>query len=136
MDTNTKRMAVHIYMTGLVAFEHAFENNPGNQFLAQIFCLAARDVFLAEVEGAPVNLTEILIGVHNRIQRPIPPEVVKGLNWLDPKEFGEWLGPLYTRAVKEGVVLAELAEALTSARQLATEFAHQQDAPSKHVDSR
>jgi hypothetical protein len=107
-----------------------FEGNPYDQGLAQMSCYAVRDVLLDELDGIKRPAAEVLEDVLSRVQPPVPTEARTAFRSLE-REFEGWVSHVRSLAKEEGVDLADLADALKSARQLAKAVAQQAEHGSK-----
>jgi hypothetical protein len=104
--------AVTVFFLGM----HKFEGNPYQQTLAEMFCYAIRDTFLRElVEGVRLPAKWILRDTLQRLEPPIPSGLKSAFLSLEAG-FDQSVEHVRSFTTKQGV---DLADALTSARQLA-----------------
>lgn len=71
-----------------------------------------RDALLDELEGATVTPAALLRDLVSRLGPGTPAELIRIFQGLDPAKFDESYKIIRIRAAKEGVDIAELADAL------------------------
>ena len=91
-----------------------FADCPYQGALAQVFCFAVRDMILNELEGITLPTAEVLAGLVKRLHSSAPAEVRETFSRISPEEFDDWYKHIRINAAKEGVDLAEFANALHS----------------------
>jgi len=109
------------YITGMMHFDgHRFQ-----QGLAGVFCHALRFALLDELEGTEQTAVALLKDVVDHIAPGTPQEILDALKSLSPDKFDENYKILRIKAGEEGIDIAEFAEALKHAKEIASYVAQQ-----------
>jgi hypothetical protein len=97
-----------------------FGGNPYEQGLAGVYCQALRFALLDELEGKDRTGAEALKDVVDNLAPDTPPEASEALKALSPDKFNEQYKILRIQAGEKGIDIAEFAEALQYAKDIAS----------------
>jgi hypothetical protein len=113
-DGNTVALVTSVFVLGMQQFADA----PHQSGLAEVFCFAVRDMILNELEGADLPTAKVLADVAARLHASTPAEARRAFSRLRPADFDGMYQHIRILAAREGVDLAQFANALRSARQI------------------
>jgi len=112
---NTAELVIAMWLYGVMEFN----GHPEDQVLADMFCLAMRDMILDEMEQVTRSESAVIASILDRVQPPLPVETTDAFRNLNTDNLRTGFQTFREMAIQRGVTMPELVDALEVAREIA-----------------